>query len=66
MTRARRVSGDTPHYLADNDARRALGEVLIVRTVRAVGAKGEELGTFDDRDQASRAIIRVAGVPAKR
>jgi len=52
------------HVVAIYDGRQLLGEILIGRTIRASDAAGNELGTYPDRDEATKAIIRAAAVGA--
>jgi hypothetical protein len=64
MTRLPRTSVETvaftDHHVAVYLGRDALGEVLIGRTIRAVDTAGNELGTFRNREEATKAIIRAA------
>jgi hypothetical protein len=50
----------TAHHVVVNDGRNAIGEVLIGRTIRVDDATCNELGTFSNRDETTRAALRGA------
>jgi hypothetical protein len=48
------------HVIGIYDGRLLIGEILIGRTIRATDRDGTELGTFRNREEATRAIIEAA------